>query len=332
MAEYNLYNRRWQLLVNNGEQELTWEGFKPGASKGLSLDFKITKTSDTTPNDAEINIINLSPEHQDFVTEKGLGLTFLAGYRESFGQIFKGGTEMPNHERSGGDWVTTLYAKDGGTALKQAFISKSFKKDAPIETVINALIKELTLPPKMEARLKELNQIAKGTIKTELVTRAAQRLLEPRKHKQSKPESLEEAKQRIYKQKAEAEARAEQVKLLKDMVLKGKVWRALDLIAGDYGLSFYVTDQIAYLTAADVPISDQVILVSPVSGLLGSPGRTEMGWKFRSLLRHEFNPGMPVYLDSQKTAGLFVIRKVEHLGNTNSNEWYSDCEVTPLAA
>jgi len=27
-----------------------------------------------------------------------------------------------------------------------------------------------------------------------------------------------------------------------------------------------------------------------------------------------------------------VIRKVEHSGNTNSNEWYSDCEVTPLAA
>lgn len=327
---YNQYGRRWQLIGNDGNQQRTFEGFAPDSSDGLGINFKISKTSDTAPNEAEINVTNLSQENQDFFSERGMQVIFKAGYQESFGQIFKGGLSLSNHVREEkGRWLSELNARDGGTALTQAFISKTWKADTPVETIINALINQLTLPPEMKESLKQLNTIAKGQIKAQLAERAAQKLLAKKETTRQKVETIDQARARVAAQNARRDATAQQTKLLKELVTRGKVHKALDIVCRSYGLRFYVIDQVAYLGAATEPLSGEIIEVSPSSGLLLSPSRTEKGWRFRSYLNWRFNPGVPVFLNSRRVSGAHIIRRVDHSGSDENNEWYSDCEVTP---
>lgn len=72
----------------------------------------------------------------------------------------------------------------------------------------------------------------------------------------------------------------------------------------------------------------EVIELSPETGLIGSPKKTDKGLEFDSLLNAKLVPGRPVRLVSPISGidGIFVCRKVKHKGNSQRGDWRSSVE------
>ena len=83
-------------------------------------------------------------------------------------------------------------------------------------------------------------------------------------------------------------------------------------------------------------IAKPAILLTPDSGLIESPkwGSPEKkGGKrtlrFKSLLQAQLVPGVLVQLESEDAKGVFVLQEVEHSGDTDGKDWFSECEAVP---
>lgn len=74
----------------------------------------------------------------------------------------------------------------------------------------------------------------------------------------------------------------------------------------------------------------EAVLLSPSSGLIGSPEKTEKGWKLLSLLRHDLTPGDPIKVKSSDVDGIFAAEKVCHKGQSNGNDWYTEIQAVKL--
>ena len=86
---------------------------------------------------------------------------------------------------------------------------------------------------------------------------------------------------------------------------------------------------------------ESVILVSPETGLVGSPQRRNKvgqidtpgqkdGWVARSLSLQPIEPGSKVKLVSRAADGVFKCVAVEHKGDTHGQEWYTDMELEEI--
>lgn len=83
-------------------------------------------------------------------------------------------------------------------------------------------------------------------------------------------------------------------------------------------------------------VAKPAILLTPESGLIDSPkwgspekkgGKRTL--KFKSLLQAQLVPGGLVKLESEDANGTFVLREVEHNGDTHGKDWFSECEAVP---
>jgi len=86
--------------------------------------------------------------------------------------------------------------------------------------------------------------------------------------------------------------------------------------------------------------TEEVILLAPDSGLIGSPelaaGETKEGknkaaakpvLKAKSLLQGKLRPGRRVQVQSRQFNGLYRCVKVEHAGDTDGQDWFSSLEL-----
>ena len=233
-----------------------------------------------------------------------------------------------SHEYGDLDWISKLTAKDGGIQARNAFINVSFKKGTPQEQVLEKLIQQLTKTPEIEARFATINKASRG--KLDLVGFVPKSTKKPdtKRSKQPKtppPVSQQEAK--LLKQKQVQREKAEKKKLEKGLIIRGAATEKLNIYCASYGLKAYWTDQTLSVIPLDAALEDELIQLDYGSGLLGQPERIETGWKLTSLLRHEFNPGHLVYVESDFLVGNFLISTVEHEGDTMSDLWQSTLEV-----
>jgi len=107
----------------------------------------------------------------------------------------------------------------------------------------------------------------------------------------------------------------------------------LQRILRSVGYSYSVQDGQLQVLAPGQSIEYSVPLISPETGLIGSP---EMGSpekekkapaiKFRSLLLPGARPGGQVHLRSERYDGIFKERKVEHSFDSAGGDWYTDHE------
>jgi len=83
-------------------------------------------------------------------------------------------------------------------------------------------------------------------------------------------------------------------------------------------------------------IARPAILLTPDSGLIDSPkwgspekkgGKRTL--KFKSLLQAQLVPGGRVKLESEDAKGVFILQEVEHSGDTDGKDWFSECEAVP---
>ena len=110
--------------------------------------------------------------------------------------------------------------------------------------------------------------------------------------------------------------------------------KALDQVLGPIGYTWSVQGNALQILPKKGYTPQAVILLDADHGLIGSP---EMGsakkakgprtLKVKCLLQPSLNPGGRINLQSVSFHGVFVIQKVEHVGDTFAGEWFSELEV-----
>jgi hypothetical protein len=119
--------------------------------------------------------------------------------------------------------------------------------------------------------------------------------------------------------------------------VEGPVYQALtDLLAAEH-LTWSVQGGALQILPARGYMASQAILLTPDTGLLGSPewGSPEhkgkqRRLKLKSLLQAQLVPGGRVKVESQTATGVFAIQEVEHQGDTEGDEWCSEIEGMPV--
>lgn len=105
----------------------------------------------------------------------------------------------------------------------------------------------------------------------------------------------------------------------------------LDRILRSVGYSYSIQDGELQILAPGESVAQSIPLLSPSTGLLGSP---EMGspekkgkpqlLKYRSLLQPEARPGGRNRVQGERYDGIFRDRTIEHSGDTHGGEWFTE--------
>ncbi len=314
-----LYNPVWQVTINDGQLIKKYDA--------LDISFKITKSADTTPNELEIELYNLNGESRGFI-QKLCNIELLAGYQELNGLIFKGVVEFVGHEKQGTEWVTKVTAKDGAIQWRNTFINISFAKGTTIDKVIKKLFDKITEPPAIASKFKAIDTALKGELElatTKLYPQAPKVSQKPNKTAQPAPgpDKVKAARDRA----AAAKQRKENIKLEKARLVRGSAMKKLDLFCKSYGLEAIWDDQTLHVIPIDSGLNGDTQVLSAQSGLIGSPEQIETGLKIQSLLRCDLKIARVLILESVYYSGIYQIQRVEHAGNTRSEEWFTTVEV-----
>lgn len=120
----------------------------------------------------------------------------------------------------------------------------------------------------------------------------------------------------------------------------GQVRDGLDKLAGRFGFQWSIQNNTLQLTERRTPSQREAVLLTPSTGMIGSPTRVdktgdnltkakeEPGLKVRCLLNPALVPGDPVVIESAEyPRGTYRITRVEHNGDTHGDDWSSTLEV-----
>ena len=129
---------------------------KPGKTGRVFTDirikFKITKTSESSSNQAHIELYNLNSDSRGFLGGEGLVCVLKAGYKgvntasASLDTIFSGDISHIKHERKGADMISSLECGDSQKKLTKTHTEQTFKKGTKTKHVIKALVDKLGIP------------------------------------------------------------------------------------------------------------------------------------------------------------------------------------------
>lgn len=115
----------------------------------LRIDFDIERTSSEKNNRAVVRVYNLTKETSAKISEADGHILLRAGYKdEAVGTIFTGDIVRGTREREGNDYITTIEAFDGRTAVMSGIVSLSYAPDTDALTVAQALLDAIGLANK----------------------------------------------------------------------------------------------------------------------------------------------------------------------------------------
>lgn len=115
----------------------------------------------------------------------------------------------------------------------------------------------------------------------------------------------------------------------------------MNKLAKDYNFDWFIEENQINIVARGRVLQDRpVFVITPATGLIGSPTLTELGADFRVFLNPEIRLGREVQMTTQfvelgqeglefrkvrNTAdGLYKTMDIRYLGDTHGNEWYCD--------
>lgn len=163
-----LLNRVWAI-------KFTIDGELTIATEELRVSFNITKDSEpSNPNKGQITVYNLSPVTAGALEDgKNVKVFLYAGYgdKETKGLLFAGNVDKVTYGRDGTQLILTVEASDGGKALSEAKINKTFSGKTDLADVAQDIINEMislgvSTVKNIKNKIRSLAN-AKGTKKTE---------------------------------------------------------------------------------------------------------------------------------------------------------------------
>jgi hypothetical protein len=116
----------------------------------------------------------------------------------------------------------------------------------------------------------------------------------------------------------------------------GKSVRELDRVTKAIGLEWSIQDGVLQLLEPDTPTQEEAFVLSPATGLIGSPEHgapEEQGvaplLKAKCLLNGALRPGRKVKLETAQRTGFYRLEAVEHEGDSHGETWTSSVEARP---
>lgn len=310
------FKRTWKLIVDNLDVS------------ALDIEFKVLRTIKSTPNKAVITVWNMNQDHRAQILKRnqpdanpqhivGIPVHLEAGYVDNSSTIVQLDLREVSSQRDNNNWKTTLAGDDGGRAWREARISKSFTKGTPISTVLTQCAQA------MGVGFGNVGNFSSGV----------------------QIEGLGAV-------------------LPSNMVLDGSASTQMDRVVKSIsntvnglqtGLTWSIQNGVLQILPKGTPLNQSAILVSPQTGLIGSPessidSSVSLGnpqqfslanavakkpkqpkpkdpgiVRLRTLLIPGLVPGRKIDLESAAFSGGYMITEVEYLGQSWSNEWHCMC-------
>lgn len=114
-------------------------------------------------------------------------------------------------------------------------------------------------------------------------------------------------------------------------VASGSAADVLDAVLTSAGFTWSIQDGNLQILAPEETTFEEVVILAPHLGLIGSPEKKAKGKiAATSLLQGSLKPGRRVIIESETVTGMFKIERVTHFGDTFGNEWYSEIEAKPV--
>lgn len=118
---------------------------------------------------------------------------------------------------------------------------------------------------------------------------------------------------------------------------RGRASAEIDRLLKNRGLEWSIQDGRLQVVAPGVAITTQAVLLSPSTGLIGSPthgtpakkGKAQT-LKVKSLLQPGLRPAAKIRIESAATNGDFRVETVIHQGDSLGQDWYSEVEALPV--
>jgi hypothetical protein len=130
------------IMKLTGIQYYTGDGM---SFTGLRTQFRITKTIQPIPAQAEIVVTNLADNTRHNMQDKGGQIVLTAGYKDNNSVIFKGTVRTIDHMHTESDWNTVLKSGDGENSFQYGFSNISMKGFVTAQAACDALAEDTGL-------------------------------------------------------------------------------------------------------------------------------------------------------------------------------------------
>lgn len=109
--------------------------------------------------------------------------------------------------------------------------------------------------------------------------------------------------------------------------VSGSSQSVLDDLTAKQGLEWSIQDETLQILPKQTDIGRQAVLLTPQTGLVGSPIRREVdsgaGVEFTALIQPALFPGRRVKIESRQINGFYKLRQVSFSGDTHGQAWYA---------
>ena len=110
------------------------------------------------------------------------------------------------------------------------------------------------------------------------------------------------------------------------ITLQGLAKDRLDDVCASHDLNWSIQDGAIQIVPKKKTTLDEIIVVSPDTGLIGSPSKTKEGIEFKTLLQPTLKPGKRVKIESLFINGIFKLKNVTHGGDSKDGDFFTECE------
>lgn len=256
----------------------------------LTIHFKIPFDDSAKVNDAEISVYNLKDSTLAAILNK-VPAILNAGYVDDSGVIFNGLLKNKATKWEGVDKITTFTCADSNADYLEKTFKKTYARNTNAETIMRDIITFAGL------------KVGEIDLPVNFVYRTGKTL-------NSKPKTL-------------------LTQLAKDCKAKLHINKGLVFIRQkDKGtlLMLPVSKETGLIDEPE-EIEDQI---KDVESTDKDKKKQRKGYKVKMLLNHKVTADTIISLTSRKVSGTFRVEKGEHVGKTDSQEWYTNVEVFPL--
>ena len=114
-------------------------------------------------------------------------------------------------------------------------------------------------------------------------------------------------------------------------VAVGNASEQFDKIVRTMGYDWSIQDDSIQVVSSQGVVGDEIVLLTPETGLIGSPEVGDEGYvRATSLIQQRLLPGKAVHLISEQFDGIYRIEEVEFDGDTHNNNWYANLEMSTV--
>ncbi len=285
-----LFDRVYRLQVGQGNNgvEIT----------DLRITFDIVKTAKKNPNSNKIQIWNLQKSSRELCEKPDTRCILYAGYAEQDGPIliFNGNVTVAWSRYDLPDIITEFELADGGQEIRDTAISVGYDKKIKSSQVLTDVSKKMGLPLTMPSNLIDF----------------------------------------VWEN---------------GLSFFGPARTLMDKVTKAAGQEWSIQNGNVQVIEKRMVTTRQGIVISADSGLVGSPERERKqsdgnatpkkktakaksdplkefdGWKVKTLLMPQVNPGDRVEMDTRDVKGIFRCEQIQHRGDTHDGDWESELKI-----